>query len=219
MKMRKAEWIVLAIVIISFILGFMLYDRMPAQMAAHWNVSGEVDGFMSRFWGLFFGPIILAGLFLLFLAIPRTDPLKHNIEFFRTHFDRFMILLLVFLLYLYLLTIAWNLGRRFVMIRFLAPGFAILFFFCGVLLERTKRNMFIGIRTPWTLTSDRVWDKTHRLGGTLFKIAGVLSLGGIVLSSHAIWFVLAPVLLAALAVTAYSYREHVMESREGASSK
>jgi uncharacterized membrane protein len=79
--------------------------------------------------------------------------------------------------------------------------------------------MFIGIRTPWTLTSDRVWDKTHRLGGTLFKIAGVLSLGGIVFPLYAIYFVIAPVLLAALAVTVYSYREHVMESREGASSK
>lgn len=130
-----------------------------------------------------------------------------------------MILLLVFLLYVYLLTIEWNLRRRFVMIRFLAPGFAILFFFCGVLLERTKRNMFIGIRTPWTLTSDRVWDKTHRLGGTLFKIVGVLSLGGIVIPSHTIRFVLAPVLLAALGVVLYSYREHVKESREGASSR
>jgi len=219
MKMRIAEWIALAIVILSFVLGFMFHGRMPEQMAAHWTVGNEVDGFMSRFWGLFFGPIILAGLFLLFLAIPRTDPLKDNIELFRTHFDRFMILLLVFLLYLYLLTIAWNLGRRFVMIRLLAPGFAILFFFCGVFLERTRRNMFIGIRTPWTLTSDRVWDRTHRLGGTLFKIAGVLSLGGIAFPSQAIYFVLVPVLLAALGVALYSYREHVRESREGASSR
>jgi uncharacterized membrane protein len=219
MKMRTAEWGVLVIVIISFILGFMLYDRMPAQMASHWNARSEVDGFMSRFWGLFLAPIILAGLFLLFLAIPRTDPLKHNIETFRIHFERFMILLFLFLLYLYLLTIAWNLGLRFVMIRLLAPGFAILFFFCGVLLQRARRNMFIGIRTPWTLTSDLVWDKTHRLGGTLFKIAGVLSLGGIAFPSHAIYFVIAPVLLAALVATVYSYREHVRESREGVSSR
>jgi uncharacterized membrane protein len=219
MKMRNAEWIVLTVVILSFVLGFMFQDRMPAQMASHWNIRNEVDGYLSRFWGLFLAPIILAGLFLLFLAIPRTDPLKHNIETFRIHFERFMILLFLFLLYLYVMTIAWNLGRRFAMIRFLAPGFAILFFFCGVLLQRAKRNMFIGIRTPWTLTSDRVWDKTHRLGGILFKIAGVLSLGGIVFPSYAIYFILVPVLLAALGATVYSYREHVKESREGALSK
>jgi uncharacterized membrane protein len=219
MKLRIAEWIALAIVVLSFVLGIMFHGRMPAQMASHWNVGNEVDGYMSRFWGLFFAPILLAGLFLLFLAIPRTDPLKHNIETFRSVFDGFILLLFLFLVYLYLLTIAWNLGRRFVMIRFLAPGFAVLFFFAGVLLERAKRNMFIGIRTPWTLASDRVWEKTHRLGGTLFKIAGVLSLGGIVFPSYAIYFVLMPVLLAAVIATAYSYREHLKESREGASSR
>jgi uncharacterized membrane protein len=214
MKLRGAEWVVLAIVMLSFVLGFLFQDRMPAQMASHWNVRNEVDGYMSRFWGLFFAPMILAGLYLLFLAIPRTDPLKRNIETFRTVFDGFILLLFLFLLYVYLLTIAWNLGRRFLMIRFLAPGFAVLFFFAGVLLERSKRNMFVGIRTPWTLASDRVWDRTHRLGGTLFKIAGVLSLGGIVFPSHALWFVLAPVLLAAIVATVYSYREHVKESSE-----
>ncbi len=219
MKLRIAEWTALAIVILSFILGFALQDRMPAHMASHWTVRNEVDGYMSRSWGLFFAPIILAGLFLLFLAIPRTDPLKHNIETFRAVFDGFILFLFLFLLYLYLLTIAWNLGRRFMMISYLAPGFAGLFFSAGVLLERSKRNMFVGIKTPWTLASDRVWNKTHRLGGILFKIAGVLSLGGIPFPSRAIWFVLVPVLLAAGVATVYSYREHVKESIERAASR
>ncbi len=219
MKLRTAEWIVLGIVLVSFILGWALSGRMPERMASHWNASNEVDGFMPRFWGLFFAPIVMAGLFLLFLAIPRTDPLKENIETFRVHFDRFIVLLFLFLLYLYLLTIFWNLGRRFVMIMFLAPGFAVLFYFSGALLERTKRNMCVGIRTPWTLASDRVWERTHRFGGILFKIAGVLALGGIVVPSYAIWFVLVPVLAAALVVTVYSYREHVLESKGTVKSK
>jgi uncharacterized membrane protein len=219
MKMRTAEWIVLAIVLVSFVLGWALYDRMPDRMASHWNASNEVDGSMPRFWGLFFAPIVMAGLFLLYLAIPRTDPLKDNIETFRAHFDRFIALLFLFLLYLYLLTIFWNLGRRFAMIVFLAPGFAALFYFSGALLERTKRNMCVGIRTPWTLASDRVWERTHRLGGILFKAAGVLALGGIVFPSYAIWFVLVPVLAAALVATVYSYREHLLESRKSAGSR
>jgi len=218
-KMRNAEWIVLGIVIFSFILGVIMYGRMPEQMASHWNIRNEVDGSMSRFWGLFFAPFLLLGLFVLFLAIPRIDPLKRNIETFRTHFQGFIILLFLFLFYLYVVTIAWNLGRRFVMIRFLAPGFALLFFFCGVLLERTKRNWFVGIRTPWTLSSDRVWDRTHRLGGRLFKIAGVLCLGGIAFPGHALYFVLVPVLFAAACAAAYSYREYQKESKEEPASK
>ncbi len=219
MRMRTAEWIVLGIVIVSFVLGGALYDRMPERMASHWNASNEVDGFMPRFWGLFFAPIIMAVLFLIYIAIPRTDPLKVNIESFRVHFDRFIMLLFLFLLYLYLLTIFWNLGHWFVMITLLAPGFAVLFYFSGALLGRTKRNMCVGIRTPWTLASDRVWERTHRLGGILFKIAGVLSLGGIVFPSYAIWFVLVPVLAAALVATVYSYREHKLESRGKAGSR
>jgi len=219
MKMRTAEWIVLGIVILSFILGVVMYGRMPEQMASHWNARNEVDGFMSRFWGLFFAPILLLGLFALFLLIPRIDPLKRNIETFRIHFQRFIMLLFLFLLYLYVVTIVWNLGYRFVMIRLLAPGFALLFFFCGILLERTKRNWFVGIRTPWTLSSDGVWDRTHRLGGRLFEIAGVLCLGGVAFPEHAIWFVLVPVLLAALGASVYSYREYQKEPSEEPASK
>ncbi len=219
MKMRTAEWIVLGIVILSFILGVIMYDRMPEQMASHWNIRNEVNGFMSRFWGLFFAPILLLGLFVLVLLIPRIDPLKRNIETFRTHFQRFIMLLFLFLLYLYIVTIAWNLGHRFVMIRFLAPGFALLFFFCGILLERTKRNWFVGIRTPWTLSSDRVWDGTHRLGGRLFKIAGVLCLGGAAFPRYALYFVLVPVLFAAACAAVYSYREYQKESKEEPASK
>lgn len=215
MKMRTAEWIVLAIVLVSFAAGFALRDRMVDPMASHWNVRNEVDGYMPRFWGLFFAPAVLLALFLMFLVIPRIDPLRRNIEMFRRFFESFIIVLFLFLLYLYALTLAWNLGYRFVMVQLLAPGFAALFYLTGVMLERTKRNWFVGIRTPWTLSSDRVWDRTHRRGGRLFKIAGALSLGGMIVPSAALFFILAPILLAAADLVVYSYREYRAESSGG----
>jgi len=182
-------------------------------MASHWNIRGEVDGYMSKFWGLFLMPIISVGLLLLFVLIPKIDPLKANIEKFRKYYDGLVVLMIVFLFYLYLLTILWNRGMRFNMIQLLAPALGILFYYCGVLVENAKRNWFIGIRTPWTLSSDKVWEKTHKIGGRLFKVTGVVALLGVLLPDYAIFFVLVPILLVAAYTIVYSYFEYQKETR------
>ncbi len=179
MRFYKGEMLIAAILLLSFGIAGYFYPQMPERMASHWNAQGQVDGYMSRFWGVFLMPIVSLGLSLLFVLIPRIDPLRANIEKFRRHYYGFVLIILVFLLYLYLLTIFWNLGFRFNMVRMLTPAFAVLFYFCGVLMGKAKRNYFVGIRTPWTLNNEAVWDKTHRLGGKLFKAAGVVALLGV----------------------------------------
>jgi len=211
--MRKSEIIVLGIILLSFIVGIYLYPQMPEKMASHWNAKGEVDGYMSKFWGLFLMPLISVGLFLLFIAVPKIDPLKHNVEKFRRYYDGFIVLIIVFLFYLYLLTIFWNIGIRFEMIQLLVPAFGILFYYCGILTENAKRNWFIGIRTPWTLSNDVVWDKTHKIGGKLFKAAGIVAFMGIFFQSYALFFVLVPVILVAVYTVIYSYVEYQKEMK------
>jgi len=184
-------------------------------MASHWNIQGQVDGYMPKFWGLFLMPFISLAMFLLLILIPKIDPLKENIEKFRKYFDGFIILITLFLFYLYLLTIFWSLGYRFDMSRFLVPALGILFYYCGVLIEKSKRNWFIGIRTPWTLSSDRVWDKTHQLGGKLFKLAGIIALLGIFFPSYSFFIVLIPVIAASIYTVVYSYLEFRKEKAEG----
>lgn len=203
--MNKNKILTLGIIIFSFILALFLYPQMPARMAGHWNLKGEVDGYMPRFWGLFLMPILSVVLYLLFIFLPTIDPMKANIAKFRKHFDGFILLLISFLFYLYLLTIFWNLGYRFSLIQFLVPAFSILFFYVGVLLENAKRNWFIGIRTPWTMSSDKVWNKTHQLGAKLFKISGLIALLGIIIPSLAFWLVLVPVITFSLFLVVYSY--------------
>jgi len=211
--MIKSEIILLVIILLSFIVGIYFYPQMPEKMASHWNTQGQVDGYMSKFWGLFLMPLISAGLFLLFITIPKIDPLKHNIEKFRKYYDGFVVLIIVFLFYLYLLTIFWNIGITFSMTQLLAPAFGILFYYCGILTENAKRNWFIGIRTPWTLSNDAVWDKTHKIGGKLFKAAGVIAFVGIFFQKYALFFVLVPVILVAAYTTIYSYIEYQKEMK------
>jgi uncharacterized membrane protein len=206
--MKKSMVIVLVIILISFVIAVYFYPQMPDRMVSHWNVKEEVDGYMLKFWGLFLIPIVSVGLFLLFLLIPKIDPLKQNIEKFRKYFDMFIVLIIVFLFYIYLLTIFWNLDYRFNMTIMMIPALGILFYYVGILTENAERNWFIGIRTPWTLSNDIAWNKTNKLGGKLFKIAGIVALIGILFQRYALWFVLVPVIAIAVYTLVYSYFEY-----------
>ncbi|RME29645.1 SdpI family protein [Candidatus Parcubacteria bacterium] len=211
--MRKSEIILLAIVIISFIVGIYFYPQMPQKMTSHWNAQGQVDGYMQKFWGLFLIPFILVGLVLLFIAIPKIDPLKTKIEKFRKYYDGFIILFFVLMLFIYSWTILWNLGIKIGPNVIFPIGFGPLFFYIGILCENAKRNWFIGIRTPWTLSNEKVWEKTHKIGGKLFKIAGVIAFIGVFFQSYALFFILVPVILVAVYTVIYSYFEYQKEMK------
>ncbi|MBI5884551.1 SdpI family protein [archaeon] len=152
-------------------------------------------------------PLISIGLLALFKAIPRIDPLRKNIEKFRNYFDWFNALILLFLLYIHLLVIAWNLGYKFDFIALMAPALGALFYFTGVMLKHAKRNWFIGLRTPWTLSSDKVWDKTHAKAGKLFKLAGIIALFGAVFKEYALYLLLVPVIAFSAYLMIYSWLE------------
>ena len=206
--MKKNKIIILGIIALSFIIAIYLYPQMPNKMASHWNTQGKVDGYMSRFWGLFLMPIVSIGLLFLFILIPKIDPLKENIEKFRKYFDGFIVLMIAFLFYTYLLTLFWNLGLKFNMAQLMIPALGILFYYCGILIENAKRNWFIGIRTPWTLSNEAVWDKTHKIGGKLFKIAGIIAFLVIFFPNYGGFLILIPAILVPLYLVIYSYFEY-----------
>jgi immunity protein, SdpI family len=87
----------------------------------------------------------------------------------------------------------------------IVPALSLLFWIIGMLLPRTELNWMIGIRTPWTISSEDVWKKTHRAGGTWFKICAIIGLLGVVIPSEALWFLLVPVLAVAVGLVVYSY--------------
>lgn len=213
-NMKKSIIFALLIVLASFGASTYFYPQMPETVASHWDINGEVNGYMSKFWGLFLMPIISLAIFLFFLAIPKIDPLKSNIEKFRKYFDAFIVVFLLFFLYVHLLTVVWNLGVGFNMAQLMSPAFGVLFYYCGVLMEKAKQNWFIGFRTPWTISSAEVWDKTHRAGGALFKISGIIALGGLILPAVAFYLVIFPILFFSLYITVYSYWEYKNTARK-----
>lgn len=196
------------IFLIAFAVAFsvFVFDKLPEQMASHWNTANQVDGYMSRFWGAYLMPIVSIGVLVLFLIIPSIDPLKANIAQFREYFNAFITLIVAFMVYMHILTMLWNLGNdQFNMGAAMLPALGLIFVFAGIMMRQAKRNFFIGIRTPWTLSSDYVWEKTHRAGSTLFIASGILALLGAFFDDQAIWFILVPVLGSTLFLFVYSY--------------
>ncbi len=205
--MKLQHILSLALILIAFAAGIYLYEELPDPMPSHWNASGEVDGYMDKDTALFLMPGISLLVFALFLLIPKIDPLKKNIEKFRDYFDWFILIIIAFLVYIYFATIAWALGYQFSMNAAILPPLALLFYFAGILCEKSRRNWFIGIRTPWTLTNDVVWRKTNDLGGKLFKVLALVLLVSLLLPAEFFLYIIILVILVALSPIVYSYFE------------
>ena len=195
----------LLIVLVAVLASVISAAYLPPRVVSHWNAQGQPDGTMSRFWALALVPLIMVGITLLLMFIRTTDPLRANIQQFLSFYNGFVLLVNVYLLYVHGLTLAWNLGWHFNLSAALIPAMAVLFYLAGILLKRTKRNWFMGIRTPWTMSSDRVWDQTHRRASLLFKISAVLMLVGLFFPNGFWLFLLAPLFASVIYVVVYSY--------------
>jgi uncharacterized membrane protein len=216
--MRILQLFSIALVALSFGIAFYAYPLMPSTLASHWDISGNVNGHMGRDAGVFFMPVMALFLLFLFFALPIVDPMKRNYALFQKEYDGIMAMVIGFIYYVYLLTLAYNLGSRFNLMQALSPAFALLFFYMGVAISRAKQNWFVGIRTPWTLSSERVWDKTHQMGSSMFKAAGIVALLGIV-RPELFLLSIAVVLAAAIATVVYSYVEFQKELTEKGGNK
>ena len=203
---RWASLIVTALIGTAFALGYVFYPELPDQMVSHWGIDGTADGSMGKAWGTFLMPVLMLVFSVLLFGIPRMDPVKANLDGWRGYYDAFIVLFTGFFFYLHTLILSYNLGWMIEMGNWIMPGFAVLWFYIGVLLSHARKNWFVGIRTPWTLTDEENWVSTHRLGSATFKYAAVLLLLGVFLPSVVLWYTALPILLlAALIPIVYSY--------------
>ena len=214
MSTKTTLIISISLIIIGTLAGLLLWNQLPDQVASHWGVNDQVNGYMPKLMGVLLMPAITTFMLVLFILIPSIDPLKANIAQFLPYFNTFIALLIAFMVYVHALTLIWNIGMTgFRMSAAMLPALGLLFVFMGPLISNSKRNYFIGIRTPWTLSSDTVWEKTHRLGGKLFTAAGIFALLGAFIPDLAVFFVIIPITLVGLFTVVYSYFLYVDEQK------
>ena len=199
------------ILCLSILISILFYRYLPESMASHWNGEGVVDGYSSRLFNVLFFPLLGVFLFILFIFIPKIDPKWKSIKMFEGKFNLFISSMLLFMVILQLEVYLWNIGIEIPMGVFMPILMGGLFVVMSILIKNAKQNYTIGIRTPWTLHSEVVWDKTHALGAKLFLGSGILSICSAIVPKYSIWIVIGSVMLSALYLFIYSYIEFKKE--------
>ncbi|MBT4870910.1 MAG: SdpI family protein [Candidatus Diapherotrites archaeon] len=205
--------VVALLILILIAMSFAVYNKVPQNIATHWNIEGNADSYMPKEIGLFLVPIFGIIISAVLLVVPMIDPLRKNIQEFIRYYNLFVLVMLGFLLYIHAITIIANLGYEFNMGQLISPAIGVIFFFAGILVGHTKKNYMIGIRTPWTLASEAVWDKTHDKGRTALKISGIICFFGLIIPKFAFWFILIPVIASVAYLFVYSYLEYKSEEK------
>ncbi len=158
-----------------------VYARLPDPMVTHWGPGGAADGFLPRGWGAWLLPGMMAALGVLYWGlVPALEPWRANLQRFVRAYAAVGVGLLLFLALLQGWVLAWNLGWRGDIRRFLGLAFAGLNAGLAWALPQARPNWFFGLRTPWTLSSPRVWHEVHRGTAGVFGLAAGLSLGAVV---------------------------------------
>ncbi|MFH1056874.1 MAG: SdpI family protein [Candidatus Micrarchaeota archaeon] len=195
----------LVAVIAVFLFSAWAYPLLSENIAVHWNAEGAPDGFGGK-QTVFLVPALALAILLLMWFIPSLDPLKKNIDKFRGAYNKFILVMVLFLGYLSVLMTAFNLGWVKDFIGSLLPAFAVLFYFVGVLLSHAKQSWFIGIRTPWTMSSEYSWNKTHELGAKMFKSGAIAFLViSFLVPQAAFWGLIGLAIAFSLALVILSY--------------
>jgi len=212
--MKLIRFAIIAAILLTFVVTIAVYPVVPDTVVSHWNAAGEADGYMTKLWGLGLIPVIMTACVGLFAILPRIDPYKNNYAKFRDYYEGFILLFVLFLLAIQVQIILWSIGYQ------ISPNMTFpfligtLFIYIGFLVSHAEQNWFVGIRTPWTLSSETVWKKTHEFGGKLFKIAGIISFAGVLAGDYALWFILIPVLTVSAITVVYSYLEYQKEIKD-----
>lgn len=203
--MRK--WIPLLLIVAAVAVSIFYYPKLPEQMATHWDASGQPNGFSSRFLGAWLLPLIMAVVWLILRAVPHIDPRRTNYEKFSGMYDALVILILGFMLVMHVVVLMAATGAPIKMERVAMPIVGAFIAIMGLLIPKAHPNWFVGIRTPWTLTSDLSWERTHKIGGPLFVMLGLLMVvTTFIMPEVAIWVLVAAVVGIVIFLFAYSYQ-------------
>lgn len=203
--MKTIKYLTVLFVLLPFAAAVYFLPMLPDKIAIHWNALGEADGYSAKAFALFFLPSLTLILTIILKYVPRLDPLRKNFESFKKSYDIFVFVFVLFFSYIFLFILLSGLGMSFDVNRALAPAFAVFFWCVGYLLGHAKRNWFVGIRTPWTMSSDNVWDKTHMIGKKIFSLAAILVLFGVLFPKSLFIFLLFSALGSVFFLIIYSY--------------
>jgi uncharacterized membrane protein len=202
----KSRWLGTAVAAAMWAFALAVYARLPQRVPTHWNLYGQVDGWTEKPWGPLVQPFIATVMLGVLWVLPRIDPRRANVERFAQDRRLLINLLILFFAIVEVATLGATLGWPVEVDRVVPASIGLLFVGLGNYLPRIRSNWFMGIRTPWTLSSERVWRDTHRVGGRAFVAAGLLmALSALLPPTARVWTTGTAVAVALALPLVYSY--------------
>ncbi|MBR6515072.1 MAG: SdpI family protein [Clostridia bacterium] len=215
MKFNKVLLIITSLLILLPILvGVFTWDMLPRQMATHWGISGEADGWSTRAVAVFVPPVALLVINWICILISKLD--RSNKEQNPKAYNMVLCIMPMISWFVNGIMYAVTFGFKFNMFSLMVGVFALAFIIIGNYMPKIKQNRTLGIKLPWTLESEENWNATHRFAGKVWFVGGILCLGCVFVPEKAGMYVL-PSLLAVLILipTVYSYMFNQKEKKEG----
>lgn len=205
---------VVLVILAAVIVTGMIYPSLPEIVPTHWNASGQVNGFSPKWMLFLFGPGMMAAIGVILYFLPWLSPRQFEVDSFRATYLQITLITIGMLAYLYGIVLWAAMGHRTHIDRAIIGGVCLLIAMIGNLMGKVRRNFFIGIRTPWALANDRVWNATHRFGAKTMVAAGVAGLI-FVLIGLPVWFPFFAIMAGTLVPVIYSLVFYKQLERRG----
>ncbi len=189
--MSRPYWIIaIALTLGAWALAAWYYPALPQSVPTHWNIDGNPDRWGDKSWATFLTPLLMAVFLVVFACLPALSPKHFELDTFRSTYLYIMVLMTALFFYINAVVLqgtwqevsdgpkSFDLGRA------LIGGIFLFFALMGNVMGKVRKNFYIGIRVPWTLASDRVWNDTHRLAAWLMVGVGILGFILVVAGVH-----------------------------------
>lgn len=212
--MKRYLLICALITIGTLIAGWLVSPHLPVRVPAHWDLHGNVNGYSTRATAVLMMPAIMAGLTLLFAALPALSPRHFEIGPFLSTYLYIMVVIIATMAYFQAVILWAAFSSTLPITRAISGGICVLWILMANVMGKVKRNFFVGVRTPWTLASERVWNATHRFAAHLWVWCGFL---GLLLAffSPLPWAVFVLIVTSALVPVVYSFAFYKKLERQG----
>ena len=159
-----------------FVATVAVYPHLPSSVATHWNLHNQPNGYSPK-WVLFLiGPGFMAAMMLLMYFLPWLSPKNFEVDTFRSTYLQIMLMLVGMVAYFYAVVVCAGAGRPLNVGRAIVGGVCLIFALLGNLMGKVRRNFYIGVRTPWALANERVWNATHRFAAKTIVACGLVGL-------------------------------------------
>ena len=198
---KKTLFITCAVILLPIIAGLLLWDRLPDRIPTHWGMGGEVDGWSDKGFAVFAMPALMLGIQLLCFFATASDPKRSNIR--RKYLSMVLWIIPVLSVMTSCISYAVALGAQ-IRVEQVIPGFfGLMLVIIGNYMPKFQQSYTMGIRLPWTLSSEENWNRTHRFGGKIWALGGI----GVLFCTLMGWGIASIAILAVVVIvpTVYSY--------------